>query len=83
MGNAFPWFSPLPGTHRVVPPLIFRVYTVLSVYNCYFIGRFEMCNCRDSRNKIPSPHWGEGLGEGKRALHFHICLIRDNIMFNR
>ena len=40
-GKFFPRLSPLPGDHPGVLPLVFHSYVLFTLYNHYFIGRFE------------------------------------------
>jgi hypothetical protein len=49
VGNTFPLRHPLSDTHPGVPPIIFRPYVLFSLYNHYFIGRFEKCDSRNLR----------------------------------
>ena len=43
--------TPLPDTHPVAPPVIFHPYILFSLYNHYFIGRFEKHVNKNVRNK--------------------------------
>jgi len=50
-GNCFPRLSPLPGTHRGVPPPICRPYVIFSLHNYLSIGLFGTRPYRNLRNK--------------------------------
>ena len=51
MGTSSPSSPALPGTHRVVPPLIFHSYILFCLHNRYFIGPFEMWGDKNLRNR--------------------------------